>query len=104
MIAPYQGTGVAQGECFEDDGESEGWRSGEYGSWNVSAASDASSLNVSVNWTGRSAHWKRPFDSVEIFVPASDARRVIALNATIRDETQHAGWKRLVLDLTTAAI
>jgi alpha-glucosidase len=103
MIAPHQGTGVAQGECFEDDGESEAWRSGEYGTWNVSAAGDALSLNVSVNWTASAAHWKRPFDSVEIFVPASDARRVIALNATIRDETQHAGWKRLVLDLTTTA-
>ena len=100
MVAPHRGTGVAQGECFEDDGESEAWRSGEYGCWSVRVASDAATLNVSVDWTGG---WRRPFDSVEVFIPASDPRRVVALNATICDETRNAGWTRLVLDLAAPA-
>jgi alpha-glucosidase len=100
MVAPHRGTGIAQGECFEDDGESEAWRAGDYGCWNVSVASDTATLNVSVDWTGAR---RRPFDSVEVCIPASDTRRVVAVNATIRDETQTAGWTRLVLDLTAPA-
>ncbi|MGF7131826.1 alpha-glucosidase (family GH31 glycosyl hydrolase) [Paraburkholderia sp. EB58] len=53
MVAPYHGVGIAQGECFEDDGESEAWRSGEYSCWKVSVESDAATPTITVNWTGQ---------------------------------------------------
>ena len=96
MVAPHQGVDIAQGECFEDDGESEAWCSGEYGSWKVSVESDAATLAVTLSWTGR---YQRPFDTVEIFIPTADARRIVALSTTIRSETRAAGWSRLVLAL-----
>jgi alpha-glucosidase len=99
MVAPHLGVGIAQGECFEDDGESESWRAGEFGCWKVSVESDAVQLAVSVDWTGR---WRRPHDSVDVFMPAADARRVVALNTTIRGETRSAGWIRLTLELAAS--
>jgi len=100
MVAPHQGSGIARGECFEDDGESQAWRSGEYGCWTVSVASDAATLAVSVDWTGQ---WRRPFDSIEIFIPAADARHVVTANATIREQTRVEGWTRLILALAGSA-
>jgi alpha-glucosidase len=96
MVAPYHGVGIAQGECFEDDGESEAWRSGEYDCWKVNVESDAATLTITVNWTG---HYRRPFDTVEMFIPAADARRIAAIGATIGSETPATGWTRLVLAL-----
>jgi alpha-glucosidase len=49
MVAPCQGDGLAQGECHEDDGESEAWRAGAYGCWSVSVESDAQRLAVTVD-------------------------------------------------------
>jgi alpha-glucosidase len=99
MVAPYRGAGIAQGECFEDDGESEAWRSGAYGCWKVSVASDAATLTVAVDWSG---DWRRPFDSVEVLLPAADARRIAVSNATLRSEVRAQAWTRLVLDLPAA--
>ncbi|MFP3247456.1 MAG: alpha-glucosidase, partial [Paraburkholderia sp.] len=90
---------IAQGECFEDDGESEAWRSGAYGCWKVSVASDAATLTVAVDWSG---DWRRPFDSVEVLLPAADARRIAVSNATLRSEVRAQAWTRLVLDLPAA--
>jgi alpha-glucosidase len=100
MVAPCQGAGVAQGECHEDDGESEAWRTGAYGCWQVCVESDAARLDVTVTWTG---HWQRPFDTVEVFIPAADARRIVVTEGTIRSEVRGAHWTRLVLDLPTPA-
>ena len=99
MMAPCQGAGIAQGECHEDDGESEAWRTGAYGCWKVSVESDAATLAVTVNWTGQ---WQRPFDSVEVFIPAGDSRRIVATTGVIRSEVRGAQWTRLVLDLSAS--
>jgi hypothetical protein len=46
MVAPYHGVGIAQGECFEDDGESEAWCAGEYGGWKPAPQAGPSSSSL----------------------------------------------------------
>ena len=35
IVVPFAGAGIARGGCVEDDGESEAWRNGAQGRWNV---------------------------------------------------------------------
>ena len=96
LVAPFANAGTASGECIEDDGESEAWRNGEYGTWTVSVVSDANALNVSVEWSGQFA---RPFERVEVWLPAADSRTIACATGRIVNEAHEHGWKRLTVEL-----
>ncbi|WP_118181693.1 TIM-barrel domain-containing protein [Paraburkholderia phosphatilytica] len=96
LVAPFANAGTASGECIEDDGKSEAWRNGEYGTWTVSVTSDANALNVSVQWSGRFA---RPFERVEVWLPAADSRTIACVTGRIVNEAHEHGWKRLTVEL-----
>jgi alpha-glucosidase len=94
MAVPYAGTGVAQGGCVEDDGETEAWRDGAQGRWQIAIASDAATLRISVERTGT---MPREQSHVQIHIPASDTRTVASTNAAVTDDSLSDGWRRLTL-------
>jgi alpha-glucosidase len=96
-VIPREGAGVTEGECIEDDGESEAWRNGDYGSWKVTAQGDAGTLVLSVEWHGR---MRRPAGSVDIHLPASETRSVTAKNGRLTDEKRTGGWVRFTCHLS----
>ena len=53
LVVPKSGTGEAVGGCIEDDGETEAWRHGEQGRWNVRVVSDALTVTLHVSREGR---------------------------------------------------
>jgi alpha-glucosidase len=97
MVVPVAGVGEAIGGCVEDDGESEAWRDGSYGRWEIRAASDAHSVTLSVTYEG--AMHEEPPESVEIHLPASETRQVLAPRARIVRRATAGGWLQLTLQL-----
>ena len=97
IVIPREGTGVTEGACIEDDGESEAWRNGDYGSWKVTAQGDAGTLALSVEWHGR---MRRPAGSVDIHLPASETRSVTAKNGRLADEKRTGGWVQFTYHLS----
>ena len=96
LVVPMRGVGEATGGCLEDDGETEAWRHGEQGRWNVRAVSDEQTIALHVSREGRMPVHA---DTVEIFLPASDARQVQTPQARIVDSVDAGGWRRLTLQL-----
>ncbi len=97
MAVPYAGAGVARGGCVEDDGETEAWRDGAQGRWQIAIASDATTLRISVERTGT---MPREQNHVQIQIPASDTRTVMSTNAAVTDDSLTDGWRRLTLHLS----
>jgi len=65
--------GVLAGEIFEDDGESEAYRSGQYRLWKLTGACDDSAITLTLSREGSLA----PTDkSLRLIPPRGDARRV----------------------------
>jgi alpha-glucosidase len=73
MIFPPIGSGTFIAESFEDDGESEAYRSGGYGGWRIKVEADTKSVVVAVQrygaFTGLDA-------DVPLIFPASETRSV----------------------------
>ena len=96
LVVPTSGAGEAVGGCIEDDGETEAWRHGEQGRWNVRAVSDAHTLTLHVSREGRMSVQT---DTIEIQLPAAEQRQVQASKARIVDDNVAGGWRRLTLQL-----
>jgi alpha-glucosidase len=94
MIVPIVGIGETSGGCIEDDGETEAWRDGWQGRWQVRAVSDQQSVTLIVSREGRV-----PEDThtVELFLPASEARALHVSGAQVLQKTVTEGWHRLSL-------
>ncbi|TXD78749.1 alpha-glucosidase, partial [Ralstonia pseudosolanacearum] len=82
--------------CIEDDGETEAWRQGEQGRWRVQAVSDAHTVTLSVTQEGR---MPARADTVELFLPACEARQVLAPQARVVEQAVAGGWRRFTLQL-----
>jgi alpha-glucosidase len=52
MIFPPIGSGAFTAENFEDDGESEAYRAGDYGGWRIEVEADTKSVSVHVQCLG----------------------------------------------------
>ena len=96
IAVPHIGTGPARGGCVEDDGESEAWRTGEQGRWNVAITSDASTLRVSV---AREGWIQQPQQEVRLIVPASDVREVVCTDGKLVSEHMADGWRCLTISI-----
>ena len=96
LVVPKSGTGEAVGGCIEDDGETEAWRHGEQGRWNVRVVSDALTVTLHVSREGR---MPVQTDTIEIQLPAAETRQVQAPQARIVEDHVAGGWRRLTLQL-----
>jgi alpha-glucosidase len=96
LVVAMHGVGEATGGCIEDDGETEAWRNGEQGRWSVRAVSDAQSITLHVSREGK---MPTQADTVEIHLPAGDARQVQTPHARVLETDVAGGWRRLTLQL-----
>ncbi|MFM0243516.1 glycoside hydrolase family 31 protein [Paraburkholderia sediminicola] len=96
IALPHTGTGIARGRCVEDDGESEAWRTGAQGHWNVTITSDASELRVSI---AREGWVQQPPHEVRLFVPASEVRAAVCIDGTLVADHTADGWRCLTISI-----
>ncbi|KVT78675.1 alpha-glucosidase [Burkholderia ubonensis] len=96
-VVPHAGSGVAMGGCVEDDGETEAWRGGEQGRWNVTVASDPATLRISVDLVGP---MRGNQTHVRVSVPSADRRDAVCTHGDIADERVADGWRHLSIPLS----
>ncbi|MFP3587085.1 glycoside hydrolase family 31 protein [Paraburkholderia sp. SIMBA_055] len=96
IAVPYLGAGTANGGSIEDDGESEAWRSGAQGRWNVTIASDAATLRVAIEREGAMPHTQ---NEVRLFVPAHETRPVTCTRGMLLNDESADGWRCLTISL-----
>jgi alpha-glucosidase len=97
IAVPCAGAGTAQGGSIEDDGESEAWRDGEQGRWNVTlTTTDDGTLRIAVE----RPHWMpKPQSLVRVFVPMYETRAVVCTNGTLAADHPADGWRCLTIAL-----
>jgi alpha-glucosidase len=99
IVAPFVRAGIARGGSIEDDGETEAWRNGDQGRWNVTVESDATSLLVTVCAEGR---MPTPQAQVQLLLPATETRPIRCSGCVLSGERTAAGWRRLDLRIIGA--
>ena len=98
IAVPFASTGTASGGCVEDDGESEAWRTGAQGRWNITITSDASTLRISVEREG----WtQQPQPEIRILVPADEVRQAVCDGRALLADHTAEGWRCLTISSTT---
>ena len=92
-VFPGQGFVV---DCFEDDGESEGYREGQYGLWQLRVDGDATELTLGITREGA-----RPptAQKLTILLPQQEGRVVKASGATIVSDRVEDAWRTVRLSL-----
>jgi alpha-glucosidase len=98
LAVPHAGAGTTRGGCVEDDGESEAWRTGAQGRWNVVLAGDAHTLRISVEREG----WMpqpQPQPQVSIFVPRHELRAIVCAGGALAGDHLSGGWRCLTINL-----
>ncbi|MDR3517746.1 MAG: glycoside hydrolase family 31 protein [Azospirillaceae bacterium] len=72
-------------DCFEDDGDSETYRDGQYGLWTLAVSGTATTLEITLGKAGRCPP---PADRVTILLPRQERRRVAIAGGTILARTE----------------
>ncbi|MFM0500410.1 glycoside hydrolase family 31 protein [Paraburkholderia caffeinilytica] len=96
IAVPHDGAGIARGGCVEDDGESEAWRTGAQGRWDVTITGDASTLRMSVV---REGWMQQPQPEVRILVPAAETRAAECVSGSVVDDRTTDGWRCLTISI-----
>jgi alpha-glucosidase len=91
IFAPAEGRFEAS--CCEDDGESEDWRQGGHGFWNIRVEATGDSLDVALTAQGPSP----PDGAASILLRPDDARRIVAPGWRVLAEQAWQGWRRIDL-------
>jgi alpha-glucosidase len=99
MVVPFAGEGSAHGGCVEDDGESEAWRTGEQGRWNVSIESAAQSLFLSITCEGRMPDEQ---SHVQVLIPACETRALACVDVEFVTEETRGGWRYVTVRVPRA--
>jgi alpha-glucosidase len=90
-IFPPQGEGRFTADCFEDDGESEGYRRSRHQSWRLTVSAEANRIHIAI---GKAGPWQR----LALLLPPGETRPVQLEGARIGSDADRDGWRRL--DLT----
>jgi len=83
----------------EDDGESEAWRTGEQGRWNVSIESAAQSLFLSITCEGRMPDEQ---SHVQVLIPACETRALACVDVEFVTEETRGGWRYVTVRVPRA--
>ena len=95
-LFPPRGDGEFKDTFFEDDGESEQYRSGQFGQWKITVKSTSSSLDVSVTHLGM---YPPVNDEVTLLLPKQETRSLEAESATILSDLLSRDWREITLRL-----
>ncbi len=94
MVAPFKTEGVAQGGSVEDDGETEAWRSGKQGRWDIRLESTRRNLVLSVTRLG---HMPGRQNQLQILIPRSETRPVVFQNVALISDNAAGPWRSLTV-------
>jgi len=96
-VFPTAGEGRFSADCHEDDGESEGYRRGEFGRWTLETTTTTESLTIAIGREG-----KRPpaADRLTILLPAVERRSLSIVGGTIRSDTRVGLGRRVEIALS----
>jgi alpha-glucosidase len=84
--------GESQGESYEDDGETEAYRQGQFGHWRIKVQAEKSAVRVDVAREGQ------VFDdgqTLTLLLPAAESRPVTLSGGELAEEQFVAGWRHL---------
>ncbi|MFA9439548.1 TIM-barrel domain-containing protein [Uliginosibacterium sp. sgz301328] len=95
-LFPAQGVGRHVETCFEDDGESEAYRQGQYGGWKVTVDTANERIAVEVVATGACPPAQR---EVALLLPPHEVRPIEAVAARILSDRIERDWRRVRLAL-----
>lgn len=84
--------GEASGQSYEDDGESEAYREGGFGSWHVGVKGESGVLQVSVTRSGRVTSSQ---NELVLLLPGSELRAVNMSGALLLEDDRASGQRRL---------
>jgi alpha-glucosidase len=84
--------GETSGQSYEDDGESEAYREGGFGSWHVGVDSEAGVLQVSVSRSGQVTSSQ---NELVLLLPGSELRPVKMFGALLLEDDRASGQRRL---------
>ncbi|WP_304175920.1 glycoside hydrolase family 31 protein [Phenylobacterium aquaticum] len=93
IFAPVDGAFTAT--CYEDDGESEAWRTGGFGQWILSVEASPDSLRIDARATGQ----RPPTGALALLLRPDDARPVTSARGRLVSDRLADGWRRLDLEL-----
>ena len=94
-IFPPAGNGEFSDEFFEDDGESEGYRDGRYGLWQIKVSAAADRLGISIK---RAGACPPSADSITLILPSQETRRIDIGSATILSDRINEGVREVRLN------
>ncbi len=81
--------------CYEDDGETEAWRAGHFGHWELSVEASPEALAIDCQASGRSP----PKGPLSLLFRANERRPVEVRRGKIVAELSFGGWRRIDLEL-----
>ncbi|QGZ63507.1 glycoside hydrolase family 31 protein [Paraburkholderia acidisoli] len=95
-IVPMQSGARVERRYIEDDGETEAWRNGEFGTWTVAVEGDARDLRISVTKSGLMPDAST---ALELHLPASEKRQLHLSGAQITADTHAGGWRTIDIEI-----
>lgn len=95
-IFPLCGEGGFSDGFFEDDGESEAYRKGLYGTWAIQVSCSAHSIQVGIRTEGEYP-LATLYPHVTILLPRQETRAVSVPGATVVAEREGSRWREVVI-------
>lgn len=95
-VFPQVADSVIEDAFFEDDGESQDYRSGGAGEWKVRVVADAAELRVQIAVSGKVAV---PAEGIRILLPRQECRAVRAVSGAIVRDVVTSEWREVRLAL-----
>jgi alpha-glucosidase len=99
-IFPHRGRGHFEYECFEDDGESNGYRQGRYWTWRLDVISDPEQISIQVDRRGAGFT-----DSAEtrLLFPRNEMRSINLTSGQVVSDTVQGLHRDIRVALNTGA-
>lgn len=95
-IFPPHGTGAFQAGCYEDDGESEGYRDGRYGRWTLAVDAGPDRLAIRI---GREGACPPVASAVTLLLPPQERRALALSGGTVSSDRIVGGWRTVTVAL-----
>jgi alpha-glucosidase len=95
-IFPPKSDGQLESSCFEDDGESEGYRQGHYWAWQLQITSSRSDVLVKIERKGEG--YPKP-GQVSLLLPRQEIRRVEVCGGSVVADASDAAHRELLVKL-----
>jgi len=95
-VFPFKGAEEFTVDCFEDDGESEGYRQDQFGQWNLRVSTTLTEMNIEIAKLGASPPTA---DQVKILLPPQERRHLSILGGTLLSDCPVDGWRTLTVGL-----